>query len=228
MSLRAAGRRWAKQQLQPYAKLVASLPSNARVVDIGCGNHSPSDHKRLREDIHYTGVDIQRYALDAGDDRAADRIVILARETYDRDLIAQLGEGCADLVTMKHVIEHLDAPLDTLRTCVRLLAPGGRIYLAFPSERSATAPSADGTLNFHDDATHVWLPDVDQIAGVLTACGLTIETQIRAWSHPLLSAVGAIEYGAQRARQAIRGGRLRSSPFLWSLFGFEAIVIARR
>ena len=221
-------RAWAKRHLDPYARLVLSLPAGARLVDVGCGNHSPSRHRRLRPDLRYIGVDIERYNLDEEDDRAAERIVILPRDGYADRLLAELGEASADVVTMKHVIEHLDAPLPTLATVVRLLKPRGQIFLSFPSENSPNLPSAQGSLNFHDDPTHVWLPRVSEIVDALRTAGLAVEMVAPSWGHPVLSAIGVVQYGAQRLRQIAFGRPLVSSPFLWSLFGFESIVIARR
>ena len=220
-------RLWAKQRIDPYTRLVLSLARGAVVVDIGCGNHSPSRHRGIRPDLRYYGVDIERYNLDAEDDRAAVQILILPRVGYADALRAALGDSMANLVTMKHVIEHLDQPLSTLASVVRLLKPGGRIFLSFPSEQSLHTPSAQGSLNFHDDLSHVWLPRVGELVETLRAAGLVVESVASAWGHPVLSAIGALEYCAQRLRQLVRGGPLVSSPFLWSLFGFESVIVAR-
>ena len=219
---------WVQSNTHPYYRLLRSLGRGASVVDIGCGNHSPKRHKYLRPDIRYVGVDIQRYNLDTHDERLADRIVIVRREHFAADVLELVGERSADLVALKHVIEHVEDPPRTISAAARLLKPGGRIFLAFPAEHTPTLPSAIGTLNFYDDPTHKWLPRLTDIRGVPTATGLEIETVIAGWSHPALSAVGAVEYAFKRALKWVSGAPLVSSWFLWSLFKFESIVIARR
>jgi 2-polyprenyl-3-methyl-5-hydroxy-6-metoxy-1,4-benzoquinol methylase len=214
-----------KRQIDPYTRVVAALPPNATVVDVGCGNHSPKRHRELRPDLRYYGVDVQRYNLDAEDDRAAARILILSRENFSVELGAALGREMADLVTLKHVIEHLDRPIETLLAAAALVKPAGRMFLSFPSEESVGFP---GGLNFRADATHVWLPRRDEISRALRSAGLALETFEPNWRHPLLSAVGALEYGYQKARQRIFDTEIGASPFLWSLFGFETVVVARR
>jgi ubiquinone/menaquinone biosynthesis C-methylase UbiE len=217
-----------KKRIDPYTKVLTALRPGATVIDIGCANHSPKNHKEIRPDIVYNGVDIDRSTLDAEDERAASQIVILPPSTFAPGLEAAFAPSRADLVTMKHVIEHVDNPFGTLRVAIRLLNAGGLLYLAFPSEKSLHSPSAQGTLNFYDDPTHVWLPDVQAILRTLKEHNLTVETLVTGWGHPLMSAVGFFEYRAQRMRQTLWGTPLVSSPFLWSLFGFETIVVARR
>jgi ubiquinone/menaquinone biosynthesis C-methylase UbiE len=217
-----------KKLIDPYTKVLMALEPGATVIDIGCANHSPKHHKEIRPDIIYNGVDIDRSTLDAEDERAASQIIILPPSKFAPSLEAAFGSSRADLVTMKHVIEHVDDPFATLRAAVRLLKPGGRLYLAFPSEKSVHAPSARGTLNFYDDPTHVWLPDVQTILRTIKEHSVTVELSVTGWGHPLLSTIGFFEYRIQRMRQRLWGTPLVSSPFLWSLFRFETIIVARR
>ena len=216
-----------KKLIDPYAKVLMTLQPGAMVIDIGCANHSPKHHKEIRPDIVYTGVDIDRTTLDAEDERAASQIIILSPETFAPSLEAAVGPSRADLVTMKHVIEHVDDPFGTLRVAIKLLKQGGTLFLSFPSEKSVHLPSARGTLNFHDDPTHVWLPDLQAILRTIKENNLTVEMAVSGWGHPILSAAGFVEYRVQRIRQLLWGTPLVSSPFLWSLFGFETIVVAR-
>jgi predicted SAM-dependent methyltransferase len=41
-----------------------------------------------------------------------------------------------DLVTLSHVIEHLYDPIDVLKTCHKILKPGGRLWLETPNLES--------------------------------------------------------------------------------------------
>jgi len=41
-----------------------------------------------------------------------------------------------DCIRLEHVLEHLDRPLETIRRCYELLAPGGILLLSFPCIQS--------------------------------------------------------------------------------------------
>ena len=58
-------------------------------------------------------------------------------EIHRSDLAdAGLPDGCADLVTGSEVIEHLAAPMRTLRAAHRVLAPGGMVVFSTANEQS--------------------------------------------------------------------------------------------
>src|SRR5215469_13977980 len=86
----------------PYARCLMQLPAGARVLDIGCGNHSPSRTKQLRRDIHYTGADVQEYNLDAADRQAADELLLLPAQRFAHELGARLAGRSFDLIYLKH------------------------------------------------------------------------------------------------------------------------------
>ena len=48
------------------------------------------------------------------------------------------------------------------------------MYLAFPSEKTIDFPSRNGTLNFYDDPTHIFLPDYSKIIKRLEENGMRI------------------------------------------------------
>lgn len=52
-------------------------------------------------------------------------------EDVDADW-AEAHRGRFDLVTMRHVLEHLPAPVEALRRVARALSPGGALYVAVP------------------------------------------------------------------------------------------------
>src|ERR1700683_2354280 len=135
-----------------------------RILDIGCGNGSPTVTKRWFPGCHYAGADIQRYKLSDDDVAAMDEFFQLGADGSGYDAIP---DGNFDFVLLNHVVEHMTEPAPIVATICRKLKPGGYIWIAFPSERSLKLPhSVDETLNFYDDPTHVYLPKVPEIAGI--------------------------------------------------------------
>jgi SAM-dependent methyltransferase len=58
--------------------------------------------------------------------------------TYARP--QQIPAGHFELVLCRHVLEHVEHPLDTLRCLLNYLAPGGTLILVLPKERHAMVP----------------------------------------------------------------------------------------
>jgi predicted SAM-dependent methyltransferase len=53
----------------------------------------------------------------------------------DGETLASLPDGGVDFVIANHFIEHTQSPLATLRNHLRVLRPGGVLYLAVPDKR---------------------------------------------------------------------------------------------
>jgi SAM-dependent methyltransferase len=77
-------------------------------------------------------------------------------------------EDMFDYIVASHIIEHLDKPLDFFAECLRVLKPGGKLYIEAPSEKSLMVTGMnfdyDGfySLNMYDDPTHTkrpWTPN---------------------------------------------------------------------
>ena len=108
-----------------------------------------------------------------------------------------------------------------MHNITQALAPGGRLYLSFPSEASAGFPSRGGCLNFFDDPTHNTIPNFDRVRQALGEGGLTIEFAARRY-RPLVKLLqGLLLEPLSRAKN-------RVLPGTWALYGFESVIWARR
>jgi SAM-dependent methyltransferase len=108
-------------------------PANRRVLDVGCGvGIMPRYLEFLGMEAY--GVEISPWAAQyARDELGQSRIVTGTVQE------AAFPDGHFSLVTMRHVLEHLDDPLPVLREIQRILEPGGRLYVEVPcSERDTT------------------------------------------------------------------------------------------
>ena len=191
-----------------------------RLLDVGAGNHSASVAKYWFPNCHYAGIDRDRnYHNDEHDFAAMD-------EFFELDLtrleFGAIPEASYDVLLLAHVIEHLTNGDDVLRALAPKLKPGGFMYVEFPGPQSLHFPSKKGTLNFHDDDTHVRVFDYTQVAGILRECGLHIA---RASTRRDPLGILLLPVHAVRAKQ--RHGYVPGGVF-WDLFGFADVVIAER
>jgi len=132
---------------RPLRQAIDRLPSGAPVLDIGCLGWKL---KALRPDLAHAGCDMDDVTdLPDGVDY---RRVNVATEPLP------WGDDSFDLIVMSHLIEHLADPLAAVGQAVRVLKPGGRLYVEAPSDRAtlplALSGFAHGFLGHWDDPTH--------------------------------------------------------------------------
>jgi 2-polyprenyl-3-methyl-5-hydroxy-6-metoxy-1,4-benzoquinol methylase len=206
-----------------YVRNRFSSPS-IRILDVGCGNNSPSITKRWFPGSHYTGADIQRYNLSGEDDAAMDAFYLLGADGSGYDAIPDAGY---DLVILNHVLEHITGPAPILAALCAKLRPGGYIWIAFPSLRSLSLPSSeDETLQFCDDPTHVYLPDVREVANVLLANGVKVLNAGPSREGFLTTIADSFKL-LKRLLRRMMTGRF-SGRGMWYLLGFEDHVLGQR
>ncbi len=204
-----------------YAKRKLTGPS-LRILDIGCGNNSPSTTKRWFPGCNYSGADIEQYNNNADDIAAMDAFYPLGS---DGSGYSAIPDSSYDFIILHHVVEHMPAPVPILTTICSKLKPGGYIWIAFPSLRSLSLPSAEGTLQFCDDATHVYVPEIREVSNVLLANGVKVlhAGRSRAFIREVL---GAVLLPLALLRKLITGKF--SSKGLWYILGFEDHVFGQR
>ena len=138
--------------------------NNPIILDIGCGNASPSVTKRWLPNSVYHGVDIQNYNLGNEDFLLMDKFWLVTEKFDGYDSIPN---EFYDIIILNHVIEHTRYPNKLIDIVTKKIKADGILYLAFPSSESLSLPSAVGTLNFSDDETHVWFPDLTFLVNCL-------------------------------------------------------------
>jgi SAM-dependent methyltransferase len=149
-----------------YVRRVLTNPV-PRILDIGCGNNSPSLTKFWFRDCHYSGADIQAYNNTNQDIAAIDVFYPLNK---DGGGYSAIPDDTFDFIILHHVVEHMPAPGPILAEVCSKLKPGGYIWIAFPSVRSLSFPRARfGTFQFCDDPTHVYVPGVREVSNILLA-----------------------------------------------------------
>ncbi|GAB6283122.1 MAG: hypothetical protein STSR0008_18780 [Ignavibacterium sp.] len=84
-----------------------------------------------------------------------------------KDSLSVIQDNYFDIVILAHIIEHLYNGLEVIKELTKKIKARGKIYIEFPSERSLSLPSVDGTLNFCDDPTHERIYSIRELANLL-------------------------------------------------------------
>ncbi|HVZ82856.1 MAG TPA: methyltransferase domain-containing protein [Terracidiphilus sp.] len=200
------------------------LSAAPRILDIGCGNHSPTLTKRWFPDCFYAGADIQQYNNSEADLAAMDAFYPVGADGSGYDAIPG---NSFDLVLLHHVAEHMADPAPIVAALCTKLKPGGLIWIAFPSLRSLSLPhSCDETLNFCDDPTHIRVPDVREMANILLASGVSVLHAGRSREGFLTTLGDIVKLGKRLVRRFVTGRF--SGRGLWYILGFEDHVLGLR
>jgi ubiquinone/menaquinone biosynthesis C-methylase UbiE len=198
---------------------IALLKENSKVLDIGCGSHSPQRYKAINPKIEYYGIDIHEFNLDENDYKVAKEIIFALPSDFDL-AIASLGSNF-DAVISSHNIEHTNNPTEVIKSMLFCLKKGGLLYMVFPSEHSVNFPSRFGTLNFYDDNTHQKLPIFDYMCKDIENNGGVVLKKIKQYKPTVPYWIGFLLEPLSRVRNKVLTGT-------WSYYGFESIIIAKK
>jgi SAM-dependent methyltransferase len=186
-AIRAAADRVPDEHLSPglriAGRLLALIPGLRRRARLGLVDGlelPPGGHGRCLEVGPGQGIDLfclrtlgwQASGLDV-DPSAAEQ----ARATSGCEVrVGTLATtdypgGFFDLVYMSHVFEHLAEPAPSLRRCLDLLRPGGRLVLVYPNPGALTAARYGPASVVWDPPRHLVLPPPAAIAALAERCG---------------------------------------------------------
>jgi SAM-dependent methyltransferase len=202
-------------------RFIRELPSNAGLIDVGCGNNSPAICKALRSDVFYVGVDIKDYNQPSPATESADEYILVPRNRFWRQIASM--EARFDAAISAHNLEHCDEPVQTLRAVLRSIKPGGSLYLSFPCEASMAFPRRSGTLNFYDDPTHLRCPRLADVLTMLESEHFQVDFLAERYRPSALVVLGLL-------LEPISAALRRTMPLgcTWALYGFETVIWARR
>ncbi len=102
---------------------IRSLPLGGRIMDIGCGNNSPSYVKNMRPDLYYIGIDVGDYNQDDVSLISANEYHVSTTSQFSANI--ERLELNIDGVVSSHNLEHCNDCRAVLRAMVGALKPGG-------------------------------------------------------------------------------------------------------
>lgn len=223
--LRAAYR-WFEVPHRFVATAARLSAPGAVVLDVGCGNHSPSLTKRYFPGCVYHGLDREDWNKDEADFEAMDRYLHV-----DLDVTGSLDavpDRAYDVIMCSHVLEHIKDPDRVARELASKLDADGVMYVETPTEKSLRLPHAangwwgiKGCLNFYDDPTHREVVDLGSLGQALRAGGFGVSRVRRRflWRRVLLLPLYAV------AGLLTRG--YVPASVVWDLTGFSAYILIR-
>ncbi|MEO5365739.1 MAG: class I SAM-dependent methyltransferase [Magnetococcus sp. WYHC-3] len=189
------------------------------VLDIGCGGSSPQRTKAYFPECRYYGIDLNDETLQQSDFDVAEMIVFQNLETDFPP--PEYQDRRFSVIILNHVIEHIASSDELMRRAAGLLEPGGVLYIECPAPRSIHLPSMAGTLNFHDDPTHIRLWPLEEITAILTKGGLEIR---QARTRRSLKQILLLPIFLLRDWQMNRA----PAHTFWDITGFAHYVLAER
>lgn len=108
-----------------YVKHLREKP--IKILDVGCGNRSPSETKRIFKSCEYHGIDKQIYNLTERDIKLIDSFFQIDLDK-EIDKLNEIPNASYDYIILSHILEHLKNGLQVIDIICKKLKPEGYIY----------------------------------------------------------------------------------------------------
>lgn len=154
-----------------------------RALDIGCGGGLVSE-PLARMGAAVTGVDAAPPGLEAARAHAARSDLAIDYRVGTAEALLAAGEGPFDIVLALEIVEHVADPKLFLKTCARLVGPGGVLALSTlnrtPKAFAMAIVGAEHVMRWLPVGTHDWSKFLkpEEIVAPLTEEGLSVETPV--------------------------------------------------
>ena len=161
-----------------------------RLLDIGCGGGLLSEPMR-RLGFQVTGVDASERNIGTAATHAAEQGLDIDYRVATAEQLLDEGAGPFDVILNMEVIEHVAVPGEYLRSCARLLAPGGMMIVATLNRTlkalALAKVGAEYVLRWLPAGTHDWRKFLkpDELRGFLEGEPVTVAGPFGVAFNPL-------------------------------------------
>lgn len=135
--------------LKQKLKLINTFPvSGKTILDIGCGT---GDFLQTVSNHHWDGFGVEP--------NAEARALANAKtnnQVFELGKLNKFKAATFDVITLWHVLEHIQNLTETITTLNRLLKPNGRIVIAVPNYKSYDATYYKSFWAAYDVPRHLW------------------------------------------------------------------------
>jgi SAM-dependent methyltransferase len=180
-----------------------------RLVDVGCGSGEFLNIMR-QAGWEVSGIDVDAQAAD------------VARKQYGIEANvgsleqAGLAKGSVDVLTMRHVIEHLPNPEETLHACWQTLKTSGRLILLTPNAEGLGHRFFRQDCISLDPPRHLYLFSVRTLQAMVERAGFRVEmlrTSTRLAGPTWVSSSEIRRTGKRQSSGATVWAMLKGTPF---------------
>lgn len=153
------------------------VPQGARVLELGAGPGSITRRLHSERGCRVTAVELEPSFLPHLANHCERVIHANLNET---GWIAEVGGEPFDTLVAADVLEHLSRPLDLLRACGSLLAPGGRVVISLPHVGHAVIHAClmDEDFEYRDagllDNTHIRFFGLKNMQALVEGAGFKV------------------------------------------------------
>ncbi len=155
--------------LNQRAGVVKRVKSSGRLLDYGCGNGSFAQAMSTRG---FEAVGLEPFSLGETVSKPGLTLMRGSVESNAKEL------GTFDVITMWHVLEHLDSPVDTLSKLRALLNPGGVLVISVPNYGSWQSRFFKGRWFHLDPPRHLLHFEADTLKDCLQRAGFRQEQEV--------------------------------------------------
>jgi len=201
-----------KLMLRRKVSLVASSIKNrqARLLDIGCGTgyflHAAKEHG-----FRVSGIEKNSSAREKA-------ITLFGLEVKDESGFFRIAPSSFDLITLWHVLEHLEKLNESIAKIGEILTPDGTVVIALPNYRSFDAKYYKETWAAYDTPRHLWHFTPDTLEKLLSKHHMKV---IRKYRMPLdafyVSILSEQYRGSKTGTRYLRALAIGKAGFLLSL-----------
>lgn len=163
-------------------EFIGNIPSDARILDAGCGAGPALRYLKARGFIPF-GSDLIEYPLQQARQLIPDARLVQCNS----DFALPFRDESFDVILMSEVIEHVASPEFTLRECWRVLKKNGAAAMTTPNlwdARRVYYPALGKVWSGDADATHQTLFNPQSMRDVLQRAGFQ-NVRVRAGFKPM-------------------------------------------
>jgi 2-polyprenyl-3-methyl-5-hydroxy-6-metoxy-1,4-benzoquinol methylase len=217
----AALRLWAEERtsLSRYTMRFAPRwfgPFRGRLLDYGCGDGQVAST--------FAAVGMQVFGVEP-DPKARD--VAAARGIAIYATLEECDAGDFDRIVIRHVLEHIEEPVDALRRLAgRLRRDGGRVLISVPNASSYQALLFDEDWIGWDIPRHLWHFSRETLMRMVEEAGLRVHQCFSVELKPFAAASAARSARAHQKRPAYAPGPV--SALEAANGGSELVLVAGR